>query len=99
MTPNAQPPACPHIAILQDRFKIKNNIQKSSLAPKAFRFRGDKYIMQKVRVVSLAQNMPTSPYLCLYQILSKYFKPLRSGEVHKNLASKFVQGRQLGQSR
>ena len=44
------------------------------------------YIMKKVRDVFLANNMPTGPYLCLYQILSKYFKPLRSYEVHKNLA-------------
>ena len=36
-----------------------------------FSFRGRK----KVRVVSLARDMPTG--LCLYWILSKYFKPLR----------------------
>ena len=36
-----------------------------------FSFRGYKYIMNKVRVVSVARIMPTGPYLCLYQILSK----------------------------
>ena len=41
---------------------------------------------KKVRVVSLASDKPTGPYLCRYQILSKYFKPLRSYEMHKNLA-------------
>ena len=38
---------------------------------------------------TLAHDMPTGPYLCLYQILSKYFKPhtqefsleIHSGEV------------------
>ena len=32
-------------------------------------------------------------YICLYQILSKYFKPLASYGVHKNLVFKLVQGR------
>ena len=41
-------------------------------------------MQQKVRVVSLARDMPTGLYLCLYQTLSKYFKPLRSYEMHKN---------------
>ena len=42
-----------------------------------------KYQMKKL---SHAGNTPTGPYLFLYQILSKYFKPLRSYSVHKNLA-------------
>ena len=54
-----------------------------------FGIRGDKYIMEKVRV--LLYDMPTGPYLCLYQILSKYFKlhtqgfrlEIHSGEVNK----------------
>ena len=37
-----------------------------------FGFRGDKYIMEKVRVVYLAHDMPTGPLLYTYQILSKY---------------------------
>ena len=57
---------------------FENPIQKSILTAPAFGFRGDKYETKKVRVVSLACNMPTTPYLCLYQILTKYFKPLRS---------------------
>ena len=40
-------------------------------------------------------HTPSGPYLCLYQILSEYFKPLRSYRVHKNLASESVQGRYL----
>ena len=39
--------------------------------------------MEKARV--LLQDMPTGPYLCLYQILSKYFKPHTQGfslEIH-----------------
>ena len=35
---------------------------------------------KQVRVVSLAHDIPTGPYLCLYQILSKYFEPIRSYE-------------------
>ena len=40
-------------------------------------------------VVLLARDTSSGPYLCLYQILSKYFKPLRRCGVHKNLAMKF----------
>ena len=47
---------------------------------------GRKNVTKEVRVASLARDTPTSPYLCLYQILSKYFKPLRSYKVYKNLA-------------
>ena len=50
----------------------------------------DNYIM---RVVSLAHDTPSGLYLCLYQILLKYFKQLRRYEVHKNLAWKFGQER------
>ena len=41
--------------------------------------------MKKVRIVSLAYDNSSGPYLCIYQILSKYFKLLRSYGVHKNL--------------
>ena len=51
-----------------------------------FGLRGDKYITKVVNVDSLARDTSSSPYLCLYQILSTYFKPLRSYGVHKNLA-------------
>ena len=34
-----------------------------------FGFRGDKYVTKKVRVVSLARNKPTGPYLCLNPVL------------------------------
>ena len=37
-----------------------------------FGFRGDNYITKKMRVVSLASNMPTGPPLHSYQILPKY---------------------------
>ena len=58
-----------------------------------FGFSGNNYIMKKVGVICLARDNPSDPYLCLYQILSKYFKSLRSYKVHKNLAKKYVQGR------
>ena len=61
----------------------EKSVQNSILAAQAFGFR---YLTKKVSVVSLIQGMPTCPYLCLYQILSKYFKPFRSYDVHKNLA-------------
>ena len=53
-----------------------------------FGFRGDKYIRKKE--LSLLHTS-SGPYLCRYQILTKYFKPLRSYGVHKNLALKFLQ--------
>ena len=37
-----------------------------------FSFRGDNYIMKKVRVVSLAHDTPTGPPLRFYKTLSKY---------------------------
>ena len=40
---------------------------------------------------SLEHDMPTGPYLCLYQILSKYFKPHTQGfslEIHSGEVSK-----------
>ena len=37
-----------------------------------FGFRGDKYIMQEVRLVSLARDTPTGPLLHPYQILLNY---------------------------
>ena len=70
------------ITILKDRF-MKKSVQNSILAAQAFGFR---YLTKKISVVSLMQGMLTGPYLCLYQILSKYFKLFRSYEVHKNLA-------------
>ena len=63
----------------------EKSVQNSTLATQAFGFR---YLTKKVSIVSLIQGMPTGPYLC--QILSKYFKPFRSYEVHKNLALKFI---------
>ena len=65
---------------------FEKSVQNSIMAAQAFGFRGVKYLTKKVRIVSLTRGMPTGPYLCFYQILSKYFKPLRSYEVHKNLA-------------
>ena len=51
-----------------------------------FGFRGDQYIRKKVSVVSPAQDTSSGPYLCFYQILSKYIKSLGSCEEHKNLS-------------
>ena len=65
---------------------FEKSVQNLILAAQAFGFRDDKYLIKKVRVVSLTRGMPTGTYLCLYQIVSKYFKPSRSYEVHKNLA-------------
>ena len=45
------------------------------------------YITNKVRVVSLACNMPTGPSLHPYQILSNYLKQYGSYGLHKILAS------------
>ena len=53
-------------------------------AAQALGFRGDKYLTKKV--VSFARDTPTVLNLCIYQILIKYFKPLRSYGVHRNLA-------------
>ena len=55
-------------------------VQKSILAAQAFGYMSDKYVTKKVRVFSLTCDMPTDPYLCPYQILSKYFKPLWSAQ-------------------
>ena len=48
-----------------------------------FCFRGDNYIMKKVRVVSLECDMPTGPPLHPYQILSNYLKQYESYGLHK----------------
>ena len=56
------------IAILKDGFLKKKKDQNSSLAAQSFRFRGDKYIMEVVRVFSLAHDMHTCPPLHPYQI-------------------------------
>ena len=39
-----------------------------------FCFKGDNYITKKVRVVSLARDMPTGPPFQPYEILSNYLK-------------------------
>ena len=52
-----------------------------------FCFRGDNYMMNKVRVVSLARDTPTDPPLHPYQILSNYLKQYGSYGLHKMLAS------------
>ena len=46
-------------------------------------FRRDNCIMKKVRVVSLASDMPTGPPLSPYQILSNYLKQYGSYGLHK----------------
>ena len=51
-----------------------------------FCFMGDNYIMKKVRVVSLAGDMPTGPTLHLHQI-SNYLTVWDLG-LHKILASR-----------
>ena len=52
-----------------------------------FFFRGDNYIKKKVRVVSLAHDLPTAPPLYSYQILSNYLKQYGSYGLHKISAS------------
>ena len=49
-------------------------------------FRGDNYIIKKLRVVSLARDMPTGPPLHPYKILSNYLKQYGSYGQHKILA-------------
>ena len=55
-----------------------------------FCFRGDNHITNKVRVVSLACNMPTGPPLHPYQILSNYRKHYGSYSLHNNQIMKTV---------
>ena len=62
---------------------ISNSIEV--MAYTKFLFQGE-YIKKKVSIFSFAHYIFSGPYLCLYQILSKYFKPLRSYRVNKNLA-------------
>ena len=50
-------------------------------------FREDNFITKKVRVVSLATDMPTGPPLHPYQILSNYLKQYGRYGLHKILAS------------
>ena len=50
-------------------------------------FRGDNYIMKKVRVVSFTSNMSTGPPLHSYQILSKYVYGYQSYGEHKDASS------------
>ena len=52
-----------------------------------FCFRGDNYIANRVRVVSLAGDTPTGPPLHPYQILSNYLKQYGSYGLHKISAS------------
>ena len=72
------------IATLKDRFL--KNLSKIQFWLHKLSASGVISTKQRKSVVSLIQGMPTGPYLCLKQILSKYFKPFRSYEVHKNLA-------------
>ena len=55
-----------------------------------FCFRGDNYIMNTVRVVSLARDTPTGPPLHPYQILSNYLKQYGSYGLHKISASREI---------
>ena len=48
-----------------------------------FCFRGDNYITNKVRVLSLAWDTPTGTPLHPYQILSNYLKQYGSYGLHK----------------
>ena len=70
------------IAILKDRFlkhMSKNQFWLHKLSASGV-------ISTYQRNCLSYRGVPTGSYLCLYQIFSKYFKPLRSYEVHKNLA-------------
>ena len=69
--------------------KCYQNMSKGIKVMECTRFwlQGDNYIMKKkVRVVSLACDMPAGP-LHLYQILSYYLKQYGSYGLHKILAS------------
>ena len=52
-----------------------------------FGIRGSNYIIKKVRVVSLACDMPTDPPLHFYKTLSQYVLGYQSCRVHKILTS------------
>ena len=74
-------------SFLQNIIKICLRVSKLRSA-QDFGFRGDNYIMKKkVRVVSLACDMPTGPPLNLYQILSYYLKQYESYGLHNISAS------------
>ena len=66
---------------------IKICLRVSKLWPaQDFRFRGDNYTRNKVRVVSLTRDTTTGP-LHPYQILSNYLKQYGSYGLHKISAS------------
>ena len=54
-----------------------------------FKFRRDNYITKKMRVVSLAWDMPTGPPLYSYQILSKFVLGCQSYGAHKSASMDF----------
>ena len=55
-----------------------------------FSIKGSNYIIKKVRVVSLACDMPTGPPLHFYKTLSKYVLGYQSYRVHKILTSEEI---------
>ena len=77
-------PACHDIAILKDRF-LKNPSKIQFLLHKLLAS-GVISTKQRKSELSLLYRVCLLVLIYAYQILSKYFKPFRSYEVHKNLA-------------
>ena len=79
---------------------LQNNIKLSQtvwelLPVQYFGFRGDKYIMKKVRVVFLERETPTGPLLHPYQILSEYLWGYQSYRALKDASSYVAQQQKL----
>ena len=62
-------------------------MERTRMRLQYFCFRGDNYITNIVRVVSLACDTPTGPLFHPNQILSNYLKQYGSYGLHKSLAS------------
>ena len=95
-----------HAVLLLDLIYVPTNYyqnylkQYGSYGPaEDFGFRGYKYITKKVRVVSLACNMPTGPPFHSYQILSKYLQGYQSYGAHMDASSYVTQQQKLSQKR
>ena len=67
----------------QSMSKDIKGMERTRMRLQYFCFRGDNYIKNKVRVVSLAWNMHTDPPLYPYQNLSNYLKQYGSYGLHK----------------
>ena len=61
--------------------------------------RWDKYIRKKVRVVSIARDMPFGPLFHPYQVLSKCLQGYQSYRAHKDASTYIIQQYKLSRKR